>query len=103
MPCAVRNGRPYQRTSRPGQLTFAIERIGDRPAGKLPQDAPILETLRAVDRHLGLHTQLRLASTDANIPLSLGIPALSLGAGGEGGVAFTPATSGSTRLAASWR
>jgi len=44
-----------------------------------------------VDRHLGLKTDLRLGSTDANIPLSLGIPALSLGAGGEGGGAHTQA------------
>lgn len=78
------NGRPMV-ASRPAPLTFKVERIGDRPAGKLPAGAPILETLRAVDRHLGLQTQLRLASTDANIPLSLGIPALSIGAGGDGG------------------
>jgi di/tripeptidase len=44
-----------------------------------------------VDRHLGLHTEPRLGSTDANIPLSLGIPALSMGAGGEGGGAHTQA------------
>jgi acetylornithine deacetylase/succinyl-diaminopimelate desuccinylase-like protein len=79
------NNRPYPHGPRPAALTFSIEQIGDRPAGKLPPDSAILETLRAVDRHLGLQTQLRLASTDANIPLSLGIPALSLGAGGEGG------------------
>jgi hypothetical protein len=42
-----------------------------------------------VDRHLGLRTDLRLGSTDANIPLSLGIPALSMGAGGAGGGAHT--------------
>ena len=79
------NARPYAQGNRPSPLTFTLEQIGDRPAGKLPAHAPILETLRAVDRHLGLQTQLRLASTDANIPLSLGIPALSLGAGGDGG------------------
>jgi hypothetical protein len=45
--------------------------------------------LCAVDRHLGLKTEQRLGSTDANIPLSLGIPALSMGAGGEGGGAHT--------------
>ncbi len=84
--CLARaNNRPYSRSLRPAPLTAAIENIGDRPAGKLPAGAPILDTLRAVDRHLGLQTQLRLASTDANIPLSLGIPALSLGAGGDGG------------------
>jgi acetylornithine deacetylase/succinyl-diaminopimelate desuccinylase-like protein len=72
-----------------GDLRFQIEKIGDRPAAQLPADSALLETLRAVDRHLGLHTELRLGSTDANIPLSLGVPAISIGAGGEGGGAHT--------------
>lgn len=72
-----------------GSLAYTIERIGERPAAWLPGDAPLLASLRAVDRHLGLRTDLRLGSTDANIPLSLGVPALSLGAGGEGGSAHT--------------
>lgn len=72
-----------------GPLTFNIARIGDRPAAQLAADSPLREALQAVDRHLGLRTDLRLGSTDANIPLSLGIPALSLGAGGEGGGAHT--------------
>lgn len=72
-------------------LTYSIEKIGDRPAAHLPDNAPLLEDLRAVDRHLRLRTDLRLGSTDANIPLSLGIPAISLGAGGEGGGAHTQA------------
>jgi tripeptide aminopeptidase len=72
-----------------GSLHFNIEKIGDRPAAALPGDAPLLAALRAVDRHLGLNTDLRLGSTDANIPLSLGVPALSIGAGGEGGGAHT--------------
>ncbi len=72
-----------------GSLAFAIQSIGDRPAAHLPPDSPLLETLRAVDRHLGLRTDLRLGSTDANVPLALGIPSLSMGAGGEGGGAHT--------------
>ncbi|HEY1160640.1 MAG TPA: M20/M25/M40 family metallo-hydrolase, partial [Terracidiphilus sp.] len=64
-----------------GLLSFTIHKIGDRPAAHLPGDSPLLDALQAVDRHLGLHTDLRLGSTDANIPLSLGIPALSMGAG----------------------
>jgi tripeptide aminopeptidase len=72
-------------------LSFSIKKIGDRPAARLPIDSPLLEVLRAVDRHLGLRTDLRLGSTDANIPLSLGVPSLSLGAGGEGGGAHTAA------------
>lgn len=74
-----------------GQLSFEIEKIGDRPAGSLASDSPLLDALRAVDRHLGLKTDLRLGSTDANLPLSLGIQAVSIGAGGEGGGAHTQA------------
>jgi acetylornithine deacetylase/succinyl-diaminopimelate desuccinylase-like protein len=72
-----------------GLLSFSIVKIGDRPAANLPSDSPLFDVLRAVDRHLGLHTELRLGSTDANTPLSLGVPALSMGAGGEGGGAHT--------------
>jgi acetylornithine deacetylase/succinyl-diaminopimelate desuccinylase-like protein len=72
-----------------GLLSFAIRKIGDRPAALLPVDSPLLETLRGVDRHLGLRTDMRLGSTDANIPLSMAIPSLSMGAGGEGGGAHT--------------
>lgn len=75
---------------RPG-LTFSIDKIGSRPAGRLPHESHIYETLRAVDRHLNIRTEPRIASTDANIPLSLGIPAISLGAGGEGGGIHTRA------------
>ena len=74
-----------------GPLAYTITKIGDRPAACLPCDSPLLDTLRAVDRHLRLNTDLRLGSTDANIPLSLGVPALSMGAGGEGGGAHTQA------------
>jgi tripeptide aminopeptidase len=66
-------------------LKLHIETIGNRPAATLPDDSPILHTLRAVDRHLVLRTELRLGSTDANIPLYRGVPALALGSGGTGG------------------
>ncbi len=62
-----------------------IETIGNRPAAALPDDSPLLHTLRAVDRHLTLRTEPRLGSTDANIPLSRGIPAIAIGGGGIGG------------------
>jgi acetylornithine deacetylase/succinyl-diaminopimelate desuccinylase-like protein len=74
-----------------GPLRFSIRKIGDRPAASLDADAPILEALRAVDRHLGIRTEPRFGSTDANIPLSLGIPSLAIGAGGEGGSSHTRA------------
>jgi len=84
--------QPYlngERT-RPG-LTFTIDKIGSRPAGRLSLEEPLYEMLRAVDRHLNIRTEPRIASTDANIPLSRGIPAVSLGAGGEGGGIHTRA------------
>jgi len=62
-----------------------VQTIGNRPAATLPDNSPILQTLRAVDRHLNLRTETRLGSTDANIPISLGIPAIAVGSGGNGG------------------
>jgi acetylornithine deacetylase/succinyl-diaminopimelate desuccinylase-like protein len=67
------------------QISFEITQIGDRPAGALPEGARILGLLRAVDRHLQFRTELRTASTDANIPLSRGVEAVAIGAGGDGG------------------
>jgi tripeptide aminopeptidase len=77
------------RKRRPNALAvFTIERIGDRPAGRLENAVngqKLYEDLLAVDRHLGIRTEPRVASTDANIPLSLRIAAISIGAGGDGG------------------
>jgi tripeptide aminopeptidase len=73
-----------QRTTNPPPKLH-IETIGNRPAATLPTDSPLLLTLRAVDRHLTIRTEQRLGSTDANIPLSKGIPAIAIGTGGTGG------------------
>lgn len=73
------------------KLTAKIREIGNRPAAKLPNDAPIVARVRAVDAHLGIRSRLDCASTDANIPLSMGIPAVCIGAGGQGGGAHTAA------------
>jgi tripeptide aminopeptidase len=62
-----------------------IQTIGNRPAAALPDDSPLLHTIRAVDRHLSIRTEQRLGSTDANIPLSRDIPAIAIGTGGTGG------------------
>ena len=72
-------------TSASNAPTLSIETIGDRPGGSLANDSALLTTLRAVDRHLNLRTEPGLGSTDANIPLSLGVPAVAIGAGGLGG------------------
>jgi tripeptide aminopeptidase len=66
-------------------IQLSVETIGNRPGGALPANSPLLTTLRAVDRHLNLRTEPGLGSTDANIPLSLGVAAIAIGAGGLGG------------------
>jgi len=70
-------------------VTSEVVVIGDRPAGELEPNARILQVLRAVDSHLGNVAQVQRASTDANIPLSLGREALAIGGGGSGGGAHT--------------
>ncbi len=74
-----------------GKVAGRIQEAGSRPGGRLPKDSPLLAAVHAVDAYLDIPSQLDCASTDANIPLSLGLPAVSLGAGGTGGGAHTGA------------
>jgi tripeptide aminopeptidase len=73
------------------KVTAKVREIGSRPAAHLADDAPIVGRIRSVDAHLGIRSRLDCASTDANIPLSMGIPAVCIGAGGQGGGAHTTA------------
>jgi len=72
-----------------GKVAARIKEIGERPAAELDEQTPVLNIVRAVDAYLGIRSRLDCSSTDANIPLSLGIPAVSIGAGGQGGGAHT--------------
>jgi di/tripeptidase len=83
---AAANRNPSRR---PSDLRAEIKVIGNRPAGELRSEANILRVARAVDASLGNTAQVQRASTDANIPLSLGREAIALGAGGRGGGAHT--------------
>ena len=74
---------------RPFGLSCEVVVIGNRPAGELDSNAPILQVIRAVDAQLGNAAQVQRASTDANIPLSLGREAIAIGGGGLGGGAHT--------------
>ena len=65
-------------------LKLHVERIGNRAAGALAASSGLAMSLKAVDRHLAIATEARIGSTDANLPLSLGVPALAIGAGGVG-------------------
>ena len=75
--------------NRKEELTCEVKVIGDRPAADLPLDSRLLETIRAVDAQLSNVAKIQRASTDANIPLSLGREAVAIGAGGSGGGAHT--------------
>lgn len=74
---------------RPFGLSTEIVVIGNRPAGELDSDARILQVIRAVDAQLGNSAPVQRASTDANIPLSMGREAIAIGGGGIGGGAHT--------------
>ena len=71
------------------KLTLKIKEIGRRPGGAISESSPLLRHLRAVDAYFGIRARLDCSSTDANIPLSMGLPAVSIGAGGQGGGAHT--------------
>lgn len=79
----------HNRNARSGRLTAKIKELGSRPGGLLASDALLLESVQAVDAHLNIRSRVDCASTDANIPLSLGLPAASIGTGGQGGGAHT--------------
>ncbi len=70
-------------------LACDVRSIGNRPAAELRGDSRLLAAVRAVDAHLGNPSRETRASTDANIPLSLGCEALAVGGGGQGGGAHT--------------
>lgn len=72
-----------------GKLEWKVEAIGSRPGGDLPADSALLSALRAADDYLGNQSRIERSSTDANIPLSLGIDAIAIGAGGNGGGAHS--------------
>ena len=70
-------------------LTAEIVPIGNRPGGELDPNARAVQIARAVDAYLGNSAQIQRASTDANIPISMGREAIAIGAGGNGGGAHT--------------
>lgn len=70
-------------------LTAMVELIGSRPCGETPAEHPLVRSAMEATRLVGRSPDLALASTDANVPISQGIPAIAIGAGGRGGDAHT--------------
>jgi acetylornithine deacetylase/succinyl-diaminopimelate desuccinylase-like protein len=71
-------------------LSHDVMVIGDRPSGEVSADHPLvlsaIEATQLIDRE----PELAAASTDANVPIAMGVPAIAIGAGGRGGDAHTP-------------
>lgn len=80
-----------RRSSAPGRpLTLHLEPLGERPSGTTPRSHPLVRAAVAANRALGWDAELVSGSTDANLPIALGIPAIGLGAGGRSGDAHLP-------------
>jgi acetylornithine deacetylase/succinyl-diaminopimelate desuccinylase-like protein len=67
----------------PNVVTVTKQRVGARPAGVVPDSAPIVQAVRRAGNALGFTVPLGEGSTDANIPISLNIPAITIGGGGQ--------------------
>jgi acetylornithine deacetylase/succinyl-diaminopimelate desuccinylase-like protein len=81
---AVREENAQRAMSGTG-LDFNIELIGDRPSGETPPDSTLVQAALECSRILGIEPRLDCSSTDSNIPISLGIPAITVGVGGQSG------------------
>ncbi len=89
MAAGVRDEMDNSRDRSRGKLEWKINMIGSRPGGELPPDSALLAALRDADENVGNKSRNERSSTDANIPLSLGIEAIAIGAGGNGGGAHS--------------
>ena len=85
----VRDEMDNSRDRTRGNLDWKINLIGSRPGGELPRDSALLAALLAADDVVGNKSRMERSSTDANIPLSMGIEAIAIGAGGNGGGAHS--------------
>lgn len=71
------------------ELKFKVDLIGERPTGETASDSPLVELAIESTKVLGFEPRLDQSSTDSNLPISLGIPAITLGAGGASGFSHT--------------
>jgi len=70
-------------------LKLKLDLMGERPTGETPVDSPLVEIAVEATKLLGFEPRLDQSSTDSNLPISLGIPAITLGAGGTSGASHT--------------
>ncbi len=79
------DGENAARSTKEGPISADIKLIGDRPAGETPATAEVVRNAVAIVRAKGLEPQQSFSSTDSNIPMSMGIPAITIGSGGSSG------------------
>ena len=72
------------------ELTVEVKRVGTRPAGMGDSASPLVQRAMAATLAFGVAPELRISSTDANIPISIGVPAVTMSRGGRGGGAHSP-------------
>jgi len=73
------------RSTASGKITVEAKLTGNRPPGQTPMASPLVQTAAAAIRAMGMMPEYRFGSTDSNIPISLGIPAITIDSGGAGG------------------
>ena len=71
-------------------VEFQIEKMGERPSGMTQPESPIIQAALEATRTFGAEPRLDVGSTDANIPMSIGLPAIAIGGGGISGSIHTP-------------
>jgi len=89
MAAGVRDEMENSRDRSRGNLDWKMNLIGSRPGGELAKDSALLAALVNADDAVGNKSRIERSSTDANIPLSMGIEAIAIGAGGNGGGAHS--------------
>ena len=63
---------------------LTIDKIGNRPSGKVDESVPLIQRTIAATQHMGVEPRLTIGSTNSNIPISIGVPSVTIGRGGDG-------------------
>ncbi|NNE98131.1 MAG: M20/M25/M40 family metallo-hydrolase [Pyrinomonadaceae bacterium] len=67
-----------------GKIRLDIKLIGDRPTGTQPQDSPIIQVAASANKFMKIENDFGFSSTDSNMPISIGVPAITIDGGGKG-------------------
>jgi acetylornithine deacetylase/succinyl-diaminopimelate desuccinylase-like protein len=78
------------RSTREGPVKAEPTVVGERPCGETPMSTPIVQAADATIRAFGMTPSFTISSTDANVPMNMGIPAITIGRGGPGGRQHSP-------------